>query len=60
MIEIILISLLIIGVLMIPAPKKMKRDKYSDEVISIVCNKFILVEKFNTGDNYDFKKTISV
>ncbi len=44
MIEIILISLLIIGVLMIPAPKRVKKDKYSDEVISVINGKFTVID----------------
>ena len=42
--EIFLISLMIIGVLMIPTPKKAKKDKYSDEVISVINKKFTVID----------------
>lgn len=42
--EIFLISLMIIGVLMIPTPKKVKKDKYNDEVISVINKKFTVID----------------
>ncbi len=42
--EILLISLMIIGVLMIPTPKKIKRDKYSDEVVQWINGRLTVVD----------------
>ncbi len=42
--EIILISLMIIGVLMIPTPKKVKRDKYSDEVVQWINGRLTVID----------------
>ncbi len=44
MIEITLISLMIIGVLMIPTPKKVKRDKYSDDVLEYVSGRLTVID----------------